>query len=62
MAGSRNIIGIKNPAIDKLIERLIYATDRADLVAAINLHVGDLLRSYVAEAIEREIEQWRRDH
>jgi microcin C transport system substrate-binding protein len=34
MAGSRNIIGIKNPAIDKLIERLIYATDRADLVAA----------------------------
>jgi microcin C transport system substrate-binding protein len=34
MAGSRNIIGIKNPAIDKLIERLIYATDRDDLVAA----------------------------
>jgi microcin C transport system substrate-binding protein len=34
MAGSRNIIGIKNPAIDKLIERLIYATDRSDLVAA----------------------------
>lgn len=34
MAGSRNILGIKNPGIDKLIERLIYATDRADLVAA----------------------------
>jgi microcin C transport system substrate-binding protein len=34
MAGSRNIIGIKNPAIDKLIERLIFATDRNDLVAA----------------------------
>ncbi len=34
MAGSRNIIGIKNPAIDKLIERLIFATDRADLLAA----------------------------
>ncbi len=31
---TRNIIGIKNPAIDRLIERLIYATDRADLVAA----------------------------
>ena len=32
--GSRNIIGIKNPAIDKLIERVIFAKDRADLVAA----------------------------
>jgi len=34
MAGSRNIVGIRNPAIDKLIERLIYATDRDDLLAA----------------------------
>jgi microcin C transport system substrate-binding protein len=33
-AGSRNIIGIKNPAIDKLIERVIYTKDRDDLVAA----------------------------
>ena len=32
--GSRNIIGIKNPAIDKLIERVIFTRDRADLVAA----------------------------
>ena len=34
IAGSRNIAGIKNPAIDKLIERVIYAADRDDLVAA----------------------------
>ncbi|MET3911496.1 microcin C transport system substrate-binding protein [Bradyrhizobium sp. S3.3.6] len=34
IAGSRNIAGIKNPAIDKLIERLIYSRDRDDLVAA----------------------------
>ncbi len=34
MAGSRNLIGIKDPAIDKLIERVIFAKDRADLVAA----------------------------
>jgi microcin C transport system substrate-binding protein len=34
MAGSRNIIGIKNPAIDKLIERVIFTRDRDDLVAA----------------------------
>jgi microcin C transport system substrate-binding protein len=32
--GSRNIIGIKNPAIDKLIDRVIYTKDRDDLVAA----------------------------
>jgi microcin C transport system substrate-binding protein len=32
--GSRNLIGIKNRAIDKLIERVIYAKDRAELVAA----------------------------
>ena len=31
----------------------------ADLVATINQHVGQLLRAYVAEAIEREIEKWR---
>ena len=34
IAGSRNLAGIKNPAIDKLVERVIYATDRDDLVAA----------------------------
>jgi microcin C transport system substrate-binding protein len=32
--GSRNLIGIKNPAVDTLIERVIYAKDRAELVAA----------------------------
>ena len=32
--GSRNLIGIKNPAIDTLIERVIFAKDRDDLVAA----------------------------
>jgi microcin C transport system substrate-binding protein len=32
--GSRNVVGIKNEAIDTLIERLIFAKNRADLVAA----------------------------
>ena len=32
--GSRNFIGIKNPAIDELIKRVIFAKDRAELVAA----------------------------
>lgn len=34
--GSRNLIGIKNPAIDKLIDKIIFANDRAELVAATN--------------------------
>ncbi len=34
IAGSRNVVGIKNPAIDKLIDRVIFTKDRADLVAA----------------------------
>lgn len=32
--GSRNTIGIKNPAIDKLIDRVIFAKSREELVAA----------------------------
>ena len=32
--GSRNVIGIKNPAIDTLISKIILAKDRDDLVAA----------------------------
>jgi len=32
--GSRNIIGIKNPVVDKLIDKIIFANDRETLVAA----------------------------
>jgi microcin C transport system substrate-binding protein len=32
--GSRNYVGIKNPAVDTLIERVIFAKSRAELVAA----------------------------
>ncbi len=31
---SQNYMGIKNPAVDQLIERIIYAKDREELVAA----------------------------
>ncbi len=52
--GLREQLGIRlKPIVDRA---------SADLVATINEHVGELLRSYVAEAIEREIERWRRDH
>jgi microcin C transport system substrate-binding protein len=32
--GSRNTIGVKNPAVDKLIERVIFAKNREEQVAA----------------------------
>ncbi|HKC33645.1 MAG TPA: ABC transporter substrate-binding protein, partial [Xanthobacteraceae bacterium] len=32
--GSRNYVGIKNPAVDALIDRLIFAKSREELVAA----------------------------
>ena len=32
--GSRNVIGIKNPAVDAMIDAVIFAKSRADLVAA----------------------------
>jgi microcin C transport system substrate-binding protein len=32
--GSRNVIGIKNPAIDALIEKIIFSHDRASLITA----------------------------
>jgi microcin C transport system substrate-binding protein len=32
--GSRNLIGIKNPAVDALIDRVVFAKDRQELVAA----------------------------
>jgi len=32
--GSRNAIGIKNPAVDTLIDKVIFAKDRSELVAA----------------------------
>jgi microcin C transport system substrate-binding protein len=34
VSGSRNSIGIKNPAVDALIDRVIFAKDRGELVAA----------------------------
>jgi microcin C transport system substrate-binding protein len=32
--GSRNAIGIKNPAVDMLIDKIVFAKDRSELVAA----------------------------
>ncbi|MEO6928114.1 MAG: hypothetical protein ABI190_03020 [Casimicrobiaceae bacterium] len=48
---------------DQLGERLKPIVDRAsaELVATINQHVGELLRTYVAEAIERELDRLRNE-
>jgi microcin C transport system substrate-binding protein len=32
--GSRNLIGIKNPAVDKLVDRVVFAKSREEQVAA----------------------------
>lgn len=56
MKGSRNYAGIRNPAIDKLIERLIYAKDRDDLVAATHALDRALLWNYYV------VPQWYSDH
>jgi microcin C transport system substrate-binding protein len=34
LSGSRNLIGIKNPAVDALIDKLVFAASREELVAA----------------------------
>jgi hypothetical protein len=48
---------------EQLGERLKPIVDRAsaELVATINQQVGELLRTYVAEAIERELDRLRKD-
>ncbi len=48
---------------DQLGERLKPIVDRAsaELVQTINQHVGELLRGFVAEAIERELDRLRKD-
>ncbi|WP_423415360.1 extracellular solute-binding protein [Hyphomicrobium sp. B1] len=44
--GSRNTIGIKNPAIDHLIDKIVFSKDRADLVAATHALDRVLLWNY----------------
>lgn len=43
---SRNVIGIKNPAVDHLIDKIVFSKDRADLVAATHALDRVLLWNY----------------
>ncbi|WP_019172651.1 extracellular solute-binding protein [Pseudaminobacter salicylatoxidans] len=52
--GSRNLMGIRNPVVDALVERIIYATDRDDLIAATHALDRVLLWNYYT------IPQWHR--
>jgi microcin C transport system substrate-binding protein len=55
--GSRNYSGIKNPVVDKLVERVIFATDRDDLLAA--THALDrvlLWNYYVVPQLTRDVD------
>ncbi|MCX8570252.1 extracellular solute-binding protein [Aminobacter sp. MET-1] len=44
--GSRNLAGIKDPVVDALVERVIFATDRDDLLAATHALDRVLLWNY----------------
>ncbi|MBZ9845002.1 extracellular solute-binding protein [Mesorhizobium sp. CA5] len=44
--GSRNYSGIKNPVVDALVDRIIFATDRDDLVASTHALDRILLWNY----------------
>ena len=52
--GSRNLSGIKDPVVDALVERVIFATDRDDLLAATHALDRVLLWNYYV------VPQWHR--
>src|SRR5690606_3416178 len=45
-AGSRNVPGIKDPVVDALVDRIIFAKDRDDLVATVRALDRVLLWNY----------------
>lgn len=55
LPGSRNLIGIKNPAIDTLVDRVVFATNRDELVAATHALDRALLWNYYM------VPQWYND-
>ncbi|EJF91282.1 extracellular solute-binding protein [Bartonella tamiae] len=56
LPGGYNVAGIKNPAVDTLIDRIIYAKNRDELVAATRALDRVLLWNYYI------IPQWYSDH
>lgn len=56
--GSRNVMGIKDPIVDALVDRVIFATDRDDLVAATHALDRVLLWNYYAVPQYHRPVQW----
>ncbi len=55
--GSRNYAGIKNPVVDALVDRVIFTSDREDLVAATRALDRVLLWNfYVVPQFTRDVE------
>ncbi|QPC86567.1 ABC transporter substrate-binding protein [Mesorhizobium sp. NBSH29] len=56
--GTRNLMGIKDPVVDALVERVIFATDRDDLLAATHALDRVLLWNYYAVPQWHKAEVW----
>ncbi|MEL6288925.1 MAG: extracellular solute-binding protein [Pseudomonadota bacterium] len=57
-SGSRNLPGIKNPAVDKLIDKIIFAKDRKDLVTVTNAMDRVLLHNHYVVPFWYTAETW----
>jgi microcin C transport system substrate-binding protein len=56
--GSRNSVGIKNPAVDKLIDRIVFAKSREELVAATRALDRVLLWNYYTVPEYTNLKWW----
>lgn len=58
LKGSRNYAGIKNPAIDKIVDKIIFAKSRADLVTACHALDRILLWEYYMVPLWYAPDRW----
>ena len=56
--GTRNYMGVKNPAIDGAIDAMLKAEDRADFVAAVRAEDRALISGFYAVPVFSIPEQW----
>ncbi len=56
--GSRNYMGVKSPAIDAMIDTLLKAQDRADVVAAVRALDRVLMSGFYTVPLFHPPEQW----
>jgi peptide/nickel transport system substrate-binding protein len=56
--GTRNYMGVKNPAVDAAIDAMLKAEDRADFVAAVRAEDRALISGFYAVPVFSIPEQW----